>query len=94
MSLPLRARNFAVGSPHYYNHIAPEDIGTVIGPGGKMIRKIIEETGAQSTSRTTVRSRLLRLLPEAVKLPGHDYQTAQAHNSRRNLLRSVTRIIL
>lgn len=26
--------------------IAPEDIGTVIGPGGKMIRKIIEETGA------------------------------------------------
>ncbi len=27
-------------------HINPEDIGTVIGPGGKMIRKIIEETGA------------------------------------------------
>ncbi len=27
-------------------HIHPEDIGTVIGPGGKMIRKIIEETGA------------------------------------------------
>ncbi|MBX9686369.1 MAG: S1 RNA-binding domain-containing protein, partial [Candidatus Obscuribacterales bacterium] len=27
-------------------HIDPEDIGTVIGPGGKMIRKIIEETGA------------------------------------------------
>lgn len=26
--------------------INPEDIGTVIGPGGKMIRKIIEETGA------------------------------------------------
>ncbi|HEY9785290.1 MAG TPA: polyribonucleotide nucleotidyltransferase [Candidatus Obscuribacterales bacterium] len=26
--------------------IDPEDIGTVIGPGGKMIRKIIEETGA------------------------------------------------
>lgn len=26
--------------------IAPDDIGTVIGPGGKMIRKIIEETGA------------------------------------------------
>jgi polyribonucleotide nucleotidyltransferase len=27
-------------------HIDPEDIGTVIGPGGKMIRRIIEETGA------------------------------------------------
>lgn len=27
-------------------HIHPEDIGTVIGPGGKMIRRIIEETGA------------------------------------------------
>ncbi len=27
-------------------HINPEDIGTVIGPGGKMIRRIIEETGA------------------------------------------------
>lgn len=27
-------------------HIDPDDIGTVIGPGGKMIRKIIEETGA------------------------------------------------
>lgn len=27
-------------------NINPEDIGTVIGPGGKMIRKIIEETGA------------------------------------------------
>ena len=27
-------------------NIDPEDIGTVIGPGGKMIRKIIEETGA------------------------------------------------
>jgi len=27
-------------------HIEPEDIGTVIGPGGKMIRRIIEETGA------------------------------------------------
>jgi polyribonucleotide nucleotidyltransferase len=27
-------------------HIDPEDIGTVIGPGGKVIRKIIEETGA------------------------------------------------
>ncbi len=27
-------------------HISPEDIGTVIGPGGKMIRRIIEETGA------------------------------------------------
>lgn len=26
--------------------INPDDIGTVIGPGGKMIRKIIEETGA------------------------------------------------
>lgn len=26
--------------------IDPDDIGTVIGPGGKMIRKIIEETGA------------------------------------------------
>jgi polyribonucleotide nucleotidyltransferase len=26
--------------------IAQEDIGTVIGPGGKMIRRIIEETGA------------------------------------------------
>jgi polyribonucleotide nucleotidyltransferase len=26
--------------------INPEDIGTVIGPGGKMIRRIIEETGA------------------------------------------------
>jgi polyribonucleotide nucleotidyltransferase len=26
--------------------IDPEDIGTVIGPGGKVIRKIIEETGA------------------------------------------------
>ncbi len=26
--------------------IHPEDIGTVIGPGGKMIRRIIEETGA------------------------------------------------
>ena len=26
--------------------IDPEDIGTVIGPGGKMIRRIIEETGA------------------------------------------------
>ena len=27
-------------------HIDPESIGTVIGPGGKMIRRIIEETGA------------------------------------------------
>ncbi|MBI4534340.1 MAG: polyribonucleotide nucleotidyltransferase [Candidatus Melainabacteria bacterium] len=27
-------------------HIDPEDIGTVIGPGGKVIRRIIEETGA------------------------------------------------
>jgi len=27
-------------------HIDPEDIGTVIGPGGKMIRSIIQETGA------------------------------------------------
>jgi polyribonucleotide nucleotidyltransferase len=27
-------------------HINQEDIGTVIGPGGKMIRRIIEETGA------------------------------------------------
>jgi polyribonucleotide nucleotidyltransferase len=27
-------------------HIKPEDIGTVIGPGGKMIRRIIEETDA------------------------------------------------
>jgi polyribonucleotide nucleotidyltransferase len=27
-------------------HIDQEDIGTVIGPGGKMIRRIIEETGA------------------------------------------------
>lgn len=27
-------------------HIDPEDIGTIIGPGGKMIRRIIEETGA------------------------------------------------
>lgn len=27
-------------------NIDPDDIGTVIGPGGKMIRKIIEETGA------------------------------------------------
>lgn len=27
-------------------HIDPADIGTVIGPGGKMIRRIIEETGA------------------------------------------------
>lgn len=27
-------------------HIDSDDIGTVIGPGGKMIRKIIEETGA------------------------------------------------
>jgi polyribonucleotide nucleotidyltransferase len=27
--------------------INPEKIGTVIGPGGKMIRKIVEETGAQ-----------------------------------------------
>ena len=27
-------------------HIEPDDIGTVIGPGGKMIRRIIEETGA------------------------------------------------
>ncbi len=27
-------------------HIDPEDIGTVIGPGGKMIRRIIEDTGA------------------------------------------------
>lgn len=27
-------------------HINPDDIGTVIGPGGKMIRRIIEETGA------------------------------------------------
>ncbi len=27
-------------------HIDPDDIGTVIGPGGKMIRKIIEDTGA------------------------------------------------
>ncbi len=27
-------------------HINPEDIGTVIGPGGKVIRRIIEETGA------------------------------------------------
>ena len=26
--------------------INPDDIGTVIGPGGKMIRRIIEETGA------------------------------------------------
>jgi polyribonucleotide nucleotidyltransferase len=26
--------------------IDPEDIGTVIGPGGKVIRRIIEETGA------------------------------------------------
>ncbi len=31
---------------HHRNIINPEDIGTVIGPGGKMIRKIIEETGA------------------------------------------------
>ncbi len=27
-------------------HIDPEDIGTVIGPGGKTIRRIIDETGA------------------------------------------------
>ena len=28
-------------------HINPEKIGAVIGPGGKMIRSIVEETGAQ-----------------------------------------------
>ena len=28
-------------------HIKPSKIGTVIGPGGKQIRAIIEETGVQ-----------------------------------------------
>ncbi len=29
-------------------HVAPDKIGGIIGPGGKMIRKIIEETGVES----------------------------------------------
>ena len=36
--------------------IDPEKIGKLIGPGGKNIKKLQEETGARSTSRTTARS--------------------------------------
>ncbi len=35
--------------------IDPEKIGLLIGPGGKMIRAIQEQSGARSTSRTTAR---------------------------------------
>ncbi len=45
--LPAPRREMSKWAPRIITlHINPEDIGTVIGPGGKMIRRIIEETGA------------------------------------------------
>lgn len=45
--LPAARKELSQWAPRIITiHIDPEDIGTVIGPGGKMIRKIIEETGA------------------------------------------------
>ena len=41
----------------------PEKIREVIGPGGKIIRGIQEQTGARSTSRTTARSRSSAPMP-------------------------------
>ena len=44
---PRRARRLSPYAPRMYRlQIDPQKIGTVIGPGGKMIRSIIEETGA------------------------------------------------
>lgn len=45
--LPKHRDNLSKWAPRLITiKIDPEDIGTVIGPGGKMIRRIIEETGA------------------------------------------------
>jgi polyribonucleotide nucleotidyltransferase len=45
--LPAPRKELSPWAPRILTlHIDPEDIGTVIGPGGKMIRRIIEETGA------------------------------------------------
>ncbi|HEY9681979.1 MAG TPA: polyribonucleotide nucleotidyltransferase [Oculatellaceae cyanobacterium] len=45
--LPAPRKELSPWAPRIITiHIDPEDIGTVIGPGGKMIRRIIEETGA------------------------------------------------
>src|SRR5262249_34244893 len=45
--LPEPRTNLSPWAPRIITiRIDPEDIGTVIGPGGKMIRRIIEETGA------------------------------------------------
>ena len=45
--LPAPRKELSKWAPRIITlHIDPEDIGTVIGPGGKMIRRIIEETGA------------------------------------------------
>jgi len=38
-------RDVPVCSAHHYNNINPDKIRDVIGPGGKMINKIIAETG-------------------------------------------------
>lgn len=45
--LPAPRKEMSKWAPRIITiHVNPEDIGTIIGPGGKMIRKIIEETGA------------------------------------------------
>lgn len=45
--LPKHRENLSKWAPRLITiKIDPDDIGTVIGPGGKMIRRIIEETGA------------------------------------------------
>jgi len=46
-TLPAHRETLSKWAPRLITiHINQEDIGTVIGPGGKMIRRIIEETGA------------------------------------------------
>jgi polyribonucleotide nucleotidyltransferase len=46
-ALPKHRETLSKWAPRLITiHINQEDIGTVIGPGGKMIRRIIEETGA------------------------------------------------
>lgn len=48
-------------------HINPEKIGAVIGPGGKVIRKIVEETGAKIEIEDDGRVLIASIDPEAAK---------------------------
>ena len=87
--LRARARRLRVRPAMYRINIQQDQIGTIIGPGGKMVRKIQEESGGATIDIQEDGTVFVGGITEAVAAQGHphDRRPDQGNAGRRDLHR-------